>query len=120
MLIGHYWLCAQIVPTTGFKVFLHSKLFRWRLVKQQPFRLNMRGSTCYYKLPWETCYHSTGLIWQRKAENFAFEKYKVGKEIRANATTKSYVEDFFIWKKCRWIQSAHQNGRSLSKDSATW
>jgi len=87
---------------------------------KKPFRLKKRGKVYYFRLPWETCFHSTGCTRQREAEHYALERLKEGPETSKKILFKDFTETFFVWGECRWIEANHDKGRPFSKQTASW
>jgi len=82
---------------------------------KKPYRMKKRGDVYYYMLPWEKCFHTTGLTRRREAEHYALAELEVGQVDTKTTYFRDFAERFFDWDECRWTKSCHQKGRNFSK-----
>jgi len=87
---------------------------------KKPYRMKKRGDVYYYMLPWEKCFHTTGLTRRREAEHYALAELEVGQVDTKTTYFRDFAERFFDWDECRWMKSCHQKGRNFSKATASW
>lgn len=89
---------------------------------KKPYRLRKRKGARYweYKLPADTCFHSTGKRKKSDAEQFAIEKVYGPQNpgVSTDEPLSQYVESLFVRGECRYIKRKESKGKSVSKQTA--
>jgi len=78
------------------------------------FRLKQQGRFWYYKLQFESTFHSTGKETKTEAEDFIFNLMKEGVG-KSNQTFKIYSRAYYLYDIRPNVQRLLQEGKSVGK-----